>query len=353
MNKLAKLVDVIRHWFTEGKDAAIATLVRSSGTTPLPVGEMMAISSASEMQGAVSRGCVEGAILEKAQDVIRNNHATLQHFGYSDQSAWEVGLTCGGEIDVLIEPFLRSQGSVDFFERIRAQVENEEPFFLLHFLDEKNSGEKIILGREKLLYTDLSAQFMPSPTAIQELWNQPTSHIAEVALVDGKKQPAYIHYFQPASRIVIVGASEIAIYLTKMAKLVGFSVIIVDPRSMFATQARFPDADIILPKWPQDCLPSLNLKKQDALVVISHDEKIDLPALQCGLEKSIAYIGLLGSLKTRQNRFNALKEAGWQAQDLARLHAPIGLDIGSKKAEEIALSILCEIVKERNTGKLA
>jgi xanthine dehydrogenase accessory factor len=353
MNTFVKLIETIQHWHASGKDGAIATLIRSSGTSPLPVGEMMAISSSFDMQGAVSRGCVESAILEIAQDAIKENQALLRHFGFSDQSAWEVGLTCGGEIDVLIEPVPQSQDTADFFDRVLSKCKNDEPFYLFHFLDEENLGKRILCDHEKILYSDLPPSLSISPSVIRGLNNQDKSHTMDVPLTNGKNLPAFMTYFQPARRLIIIGAGEIAIYLTKMAKLLGFSVIIIDPRSMFASNMRFPDADIILAKWPQDCLPSLNLKPRDSLVIISHDEKIDLPALQIGLESCVGYIGLLGSLKTRQNRLVALKEAGWQEADLARLHAPIGLDIGSKKAAEIALAILAEIIKEKNQSRSA
>jgi xanthine dehydrogenase accessory factor len=348
VNTLAKLVNTIQFWHANGKEAALATLIRSSGTSPLPVGEMMAISSGFDMQGAVSRGCVESAILESAQDAIKNNRALLQHYGFNDQSAWEVGLTCGGEIDVLIEPMLQSRNTTGFFECVLAQLKTEEPSYLLHFLDEEHVGEKLICAHEKILYSDLPASFAIAPDGLRAVSELDGSHVMDLSLANGKKLPVFVNYLQPSSRLIIIGAAEIAIYLAKMAKLLEFNVVIIDPRSMFATQVRFPDADTILAKWPQDCLPALNLKARDALVVISHDEKIDLPALQIGLESHVSYIGLLGSLKTRQNRWDALREAGWQEPDLARLHAPIGLDIGSKKADEIALSILGEIIQEKN-----
>ncbi|MGV8026266.1 MAG: XdhC family protein [Anaerolineaceae bacterium] len=348
MNKLAKLINTIQLWHKSGKEAAMATLIHSSGTSPLPVGEMMAISSCFDMQGAVSRGCVESAVLETAQDAIKNNRTLLQHYGFSDQNAWQVGLTCGGEIDVLIEPLLQSRNTTEFFECALAQLKAEEPSCLLHFLDEEHFGKKIIYDHEKIQYSDLPASLVITPDGLHALEELDGSRVMDLPLPNGKKLPVFVNYLQPAHRLIIVGAAEIAIYLAKMAKLLEFNVIIIDPRSMFATQVRFPDADTILAKWPQDCLPALNLKVQDALVVISHDEKIDLPALQIGLESHVSYIGLLGSLITRQNRFDALRETGWQETDLARLHAPIGLDIGSKKADEIALSILSEIIQEKN-----
>ena len=351
VNTLAKLIGTIQRWHAAGKEAALAILVRSSGTSPLPVSEMMAISSAFDMQGAVSRGCVESAILEIAQDAIKNNRALLQHYGFSDQSAWEVGLTCGGAIDVLIEPMLQSRNTTGFFECVLAQLKTEKPFYLLLFLDEEHLGEKLICDHEKVLYSDLPASFTIALDGLRAVSELDGSHVMDLSLANGKKLPVFVNYLQPANRLIMIGAAEIAIYLTKIAKLLGFNVVIIDPRTMFATQVRFPDADTILAKWPQDCLPALNLKAQDALVVISHDEKIDLPALQIGLESSVSYIGLLGSQKTRQDRFTALREAGWQEPDLARLHAPIGLDIGSKKADEIALSILSEIIQEKNRSR--
>ncbi len=307
----------------------------------------MAISSNYDMQGAVSRGCVESAILTLAQEAIKNNQAIKHHFGFSDQETWEVGLTCGGEIEVLIEPLLRSLTSDKFLKQVIGCSKKKEPFYLLHCLDQEHLGKKILFNEQKVFYTDLPKGSFSLPLLNSKI-SISLPQIVEISFTSGENLPVFLQLFQLPPRVLIIGANDIAISLTKMAKLLGFSVIIIDPRAVFATQTRFPDADTILAKWPQDCLPALQLKKQDALVIISHDEKIDLPALTLGLENSLFYIGLLGSQKTCQSRFKLLKENGWKDIDLACIHAPIGLKIGSKKAEEIALSIISEIVKEKN-----
>ncbi len=353
MSTFWQLITTIQDWHSDGKDAALVTLIRSTGSTPLPVGEMMAVSSSLDMQGAVSRGCVESAILENAQDVIKKGQPSISHFGFSEENAFEVGLTCGGEIDVLINPFLRSPESESFFDAVLSGSSSEKTFSLLQSIDAAVLGKKILWTEEKLLYSDLPESFSPSFPIPMELENKPAFCIEEIPLANGKALHAFISTFQPASRLVIVGAGEIAIYLTKLAKMLHFRVIVVDPRSMFATPVRFPEADVLLPKWPQDCLPALHLQNKDALVVISHDEKIDLPALQLGLENQVGYIGLLGSTKTCQSRFDALEKAGWSKADLAQVHAPIGLNIGSKKANEIALSIMGEIIQEKNSKRSA
>ena len=353
MNTFTELIKIMQSWHSSGKDAALATLVHSSGTTPLPIGEMMAVSSSLDMQGAVSRGCVESAILENAQAVMKKGQPAMVHFGFSEESAFEVGLTCGGEIDVLINPLLRSPEASSFFAAVPACSSSEKSFYLLQSIDADTLGKKVLWNEEKIFFSDLPESHFVSLPLPMNIDDPSKPQAVEIPLADEKKLNAFINIFQPAARMIIVGASEIAIYLTKMAKMLGFQVIVVDPRSMFATSIRFPEADVILSQWPQDCLPALKLHCRDALVVISHDEKIDLPALQIGLENTVSYIGLLGSKKTRLSRFNALKELGYTETDLAPIHAPIGLDIGSKKADEIALSIMSEIILEKNNKRLS
>jgi len=353
MSTFWQLIKTMQGWHSDGKDAALATLIRSSGSTPLPVGEMMAVSSSLDIQGAVSRGCVESAVLENAQDVIKKGKPSISHFGFNEESAFEVGLTCGGEIDVLITPFLRTPESEAFFDTVLSGASGEKAFSLLQPVDAAALGKKMLWTEEKVLYSDLPEDCTPSFPLPAELENKSAFCISEIPLANGKTLHVFISTFQPASRLVIVGAGEIAITLTKIAKMLHFHVIVIDPRSMFATPVRFPEADVILPRWPQDCLPALQLQSKDALAVISHDEKIDLPALQLGLENHAGYIGLLGSTKTRQSRFDALEKAGWSKADLAQIHAPIGLSIGSKKADEIALSIMGEIIQEKNSKRSA
>lgn len=345
MKTITNLIQSIMAWHSAGKDAAVATLVQSSGSSPLPVGEMMAVSSSLDMVGAVSRGCVESAVLETAQQVMQENKAVLSHFGYNDQSAFAVGLTCGGEIDVLVEPILRSERSNVFLRTMLEMSETDKPFFWLHILNEDNRGENLLCDLDTVLYSDGTVKSAVKQGIFKQLELDMPASIIDLPLEGDQNVAVFVQAFQPAQRLVIIGAGEIAVGLVPMAKLLGFKVIVIDPRSMFASTIRFPEADTVLAKWPQDCLEQLNLNPCDHLVVISHDEKIDLPALQIGLASQVGYIGLLGSMKTRQSRFAALLEAGVKTSDLARIHAPIGINIHSKKANEIAVSILAEIIQ--------
>lgn len=350
MPTLTDHAHTVQTWYEAGKSAALAVLVRSCGATPLPLGETMVISSALDMQGAVSRGCVESAVLEAAASVIAEDHARLCHFGYSDDSAWQVGLTCGGEIDVLVSPLPPAPSGDRFLHILLALAQQTQPFFLLHILDEKALGNKLICDRAMLLYSELPSDLQLTPSWLEAVLPLSSPAIQPLPLTSGATLSAFVIPVQPPRRLFIVGAAEIAIHLTRLAKSLGFSVIIIDPRSMFATPTRFPQADVILAKWPQDCVELRTLHSRDALAVISHDHKIDIPALQLGLESDVAYLGLLGSMKTRQERFDALLASGWQPADLERIHAPIGLNLHTKKADEIALAILAQIVQEKNQG---
>ncbi|NMB63153.1 MAG: XdhC family protein [Chloroflexi bacterium] len=348
MPTLTDHAHTVQSWYEAGKRAALAVLVRSSGATPLPLGETMVVSSAMDMQGAVSRGCVESAVLEAATSVIAEDHALLCHFGYSDESAWQVGLTCGGEIDVLVSPLPPTSSGNRFLRTLLDLSQRSQPFFLLYILDENLLGKKLVCDQAALLYSDLPSDLQFTPSWLETVPPLSSPAIRPLTLASGATLSAFIQPILPPPRLFIVGAAEIAIHLTRLAKLLGFSVIIIDPRSMFATPTRFPQADVILSTWPQDCPQLHALTARDALAVISHDHKIDIPALQLGLESDVAYLGLLGSMKTRQERFDTLLASGWRPTDLDRIHAPIGLNLHTKKADEIALAILAQIVQEKN-----
>ncbi len=348
MNNLHEIIRTIQDWRHAGKSATLAILINASGSSPLPVGEMMAISSTMDMIGAVSRGCVEGAIMESAQIVMQSGQTKIEHFGYSDNAAFEVGLTCGGEIDVLITPVNQEKIGDTFLDPAAAACQKNNPFFLGVCVDEDSPGKKFLFTKKELFYSEVENknEFWDAFQTLSNTLTKPATHMVKTS--NAACTSVLIIPIFPAQRLIIVGAGEISIHLTKFAVLMGLQAIVIDPRSLFATRKRFLEADKIYAKWPQDCLEELELTSNDLLAVLSHDEKIDIPALQIGLEKDLQYIGLLGSKKTRQARFDILKEKGWQQEDVARIHAPIGIAIGSKKAEEIALSIMAEIIQFKN-----
>jgi xanthine dehydrogenase accessory factor len=297
----------IRAWSAAGEKIALATVVDTWGSSPRPLGSKLAVSQSGAMAGSVSNGCVEGAVYQEAQEVLRSGQPKLLEYGVSDDVAFEVGLACGGHLEVFLQPL-----ASEHLEVLDA-VEREQPVTLLTNLD---SGEtKLVRGVEQ-----------------------------EVAR---RHDGWFIEPYGRPHHLIVVGAIHIAIPLHRLAKLLGYRVTIVDARSKFATRERFPEADDVIVAWPDDALGRLTLDVSSHVVVLTHDPKFDLPALAAALHSDAGYIGAIGSRKTNRERFAQLREQRFSDQDLARIHGPIGLDLGGRSAEETALAILAEITAVR------
>ena len=308
---MREVMKELRLWTSEGEQVAIATVVETWGSSPRPIGSRLVATASGKMAGSVSNGCIEGAVFEEAQGVLKSGRARLIEFGVADDVAFEVGLACGGHIEIVVQPL----GP----EHLRALdlLEREIPFQLDTRLD---GSETRVLESE------------PD-------FDQPR--------VDGEwfREP-----FLRPPQLVIVGAIHIAIPLHRLGKLLGYRVTVVDARSQFATRERFPEADDLVVAWPDDALAKLILDRSTAVVVLTHDPKFDLPALRALLPSRAGYIGAIGSRKTNRNRFDALRAEGFSDQQLARVHGPIGLDLGGRGAEETALGIMAEITATRHGG---
>src|SRR5438270_7202910 len=295
----------LREWDAAGEQVALCTVVETWGSSPRPLGSKMAVTRSGKMAGSVSNGCIEGAVFEEAQRVIKSGRAKLCAFGVADDVAFEVGLACGGHIEVFVQPLGDSHR-----EALRA----------------------LAVEREGSLRTDLNTgatAFEPGAAAARDPRREGDEFVEPV--------------LTPA-QMVIVGAIHIAIPLHRLAKVVGWRVIVVDARSQFATPERFPDADDVVVAWPDEGLAKLRLDGSTALVILTHDPKFDLPALRAALASEAGYIGAIGSRKTNANRFEKLRGDGFSEEQIARVHGPIGLDLGGRSAEETALAILAEIV---------
>lgn len=295
----------LRDWDAAGEQIALATVVETWGSSPRPLASKMAVTRSGKMAGSVSNGCIEGAVFEEAQKVLESGRAKLCAFGVADDLAFEVGLACGGHIEVFVQPFGDSHRSA-----LQALAEE----------------------REGLLTTDLQS----GATTFEE----GVPYALEAARHDGR----FVEPVVTPAQMVIVGAIHIAIPLHRMAKVMGYRVTVVDARSQFATKERFPEADQVLVAWPDEGLQGLRLDRSTALVILTHDPKFDLPALRAALASGAGYIGAIGSRKTNANRFEKLREEGFTEEQLARVHGPIGLDLGGRSAEETALAIMAEVV---------
>ena len=356
---MKELLPAIQRWRGQGRDLALATVVRTVGSSPRQVGSRMVVSDSGEMAGSVSGGCVEGAVVEAALRILETRLPQLLHFGVSDEEAWAVGLSCGGAIHVLVEPMEREEGKDPVMGTLLEAVQDSR---ILAVATELPSGEgeearsptpepeghsihRLVLSPQGNVLGGLSDPDLKE-TVLTELRTVLDGKASGVREIGGRR--LFLERLEPEPRLVIIGAVHIAVVLARMAREVGFRVVIVDARDRFASPERFPEVDELILGWPQEILPRLELDDQSHVVVITHDEKLDNPALELALSSPAPYVGALGSRRTHARRLAALREAGVDEASLARIHAPIGLDIGARTPAEIALATLAEIVAVRN-----
>jgi xanthine dehydrogenase accessory factor len=328
-----EIVADLKRWLAVGEQIALATVVWAEGSSPRPPGSHMAVTSSGQMTGSVSGGCVEGAVFEEAQAVLAGGSPKRLRYGVVDETGWQVGLACGGTIEVYVEPL------VDVHRRLLTALEAEETVALATYLDGgPRRGDHLLAWPDGRMEGDRS--LAPALTALLP------GPAAELQRLAGKD--VFLQVFAPPPTLVIVGAVHVAVPLVSLAQTLGFRARVVDARRAFATRGRFPTADELIVAWPQDALEAEKLGPQHHVVILSHDPKFDLPALQIALRSQAAYVGLIGSRVTQAKRKAALREAGFSETELARIHGPVGLDLGGRKPAEMALAILAEIVAARH-----
>lgn len=304
-------------WAQAGRPCALATVIETWGSAPQPVGSQLAVDHEGNFAGSVSGGCVEGAVITEAQEVMASGAARVVDFGVADETAWKVGLACGGRIRILVEKVTAERLA------LLAAVE-----------------QAVAARRAVAVATDLASgttRLVPEQGADAEVG---------AALRAGRSrlvEQQFIAVHVPQPRLIITGAVHIAQHLAGLARGVGFAVAVIDPRGAFATVARFP-ADALHEGWPEEVLPQLGLDARTALAALTHDPKIDDPALMAALASEAFYIGALGSRRTHGQRLARLSSRGVDEAALARIRAPIGLAIGAEGAAEIALAIMAEII---------
>lgn len=339
---MRELLPVIDRWRGEQKRVALATVVRIYGSAPLPLGAKMAVASTGEMAGSVSGGCVEGAVVQEALACLASGQSKLLHFGIADELAQSVGLACGGEIEVFVTPLTTLSPPHHAFEQA---VRSGQVAMLATRLDGATLGAALHLQPDGVCIGTLGAPQLDAAVTARkaELLTTLQPQRSTVTTEAGAAE-IFIDVQPPPPRLWIVGGVHIAVALVTFARTLGFRTIVVDPRAAFATPARFGHADEVIVQWPQEVLTAANLDAAACVVVLTHDAKIDNPALAAALRSPARYIGALGARKTHARRLAALKELGVDDAQLARIHAPIGLDIGARRPEEIALAIMAEIV---------
>jgi xanthine dehydrogenase accessory factor len=335
----------LERWHAAGQRVALATVIETWGSAPRTVGAKMAVSEAGGVAGSVSGGCVESAVVEAALQVLKAGVPRRLHFGVADETAWAVGLACGGKIEVFVEPW----GS-PADEALREAARGERSAVAVTLV----GGPAQALGRKLLVDAEGKTQ-----GSLGE-WDGPARAAAAAALVAGKsarvtlgEAEAFLDVVLPPPRLVVVGGVHIAVALVRLARTLGYRTVVVDPRPAFGSRERFPDVDEVVAAWPDEALDRLALNASTAVAVLTHDPKLDDPALRAALPSPAFYVGALGSKATQAKRRARLLQAGLSEALLERLHAPIGLELGGRGPEEIALSVMAQVVAVRNgrTGR--
>jgi xanthine dehydrogenase accessory factor len=307
----------VKGWLDSGDPVALATVISTWGSAPRPAGSRMAISRSGKIAGSVSGGCLEGEVFEQAQAILKGKPASLFHYGVSDDLAWTVGLSCGGEIDVLVEPL--------------SQIHRE----LIGALDAE---------RPVVLKTDVGE----TPGA-RQLLTSPDPDVADLLEHETpvRRDGLFLEPFPRPPELLIFGGSHVAIPLTELASAIGFRVTVVDARSKFADRGRFPEARRVIHAWPDEVLKDLLMDGSTYVVILTHDPKFDDPTITAALRGRPRYIGAIGSKKTHRDRVARLTASGVSPDEIQRVHAPIGLDLGAQTAEETALAILAQMIAVR------
>ncbi|MFV0514920.1 MAG: XdhC family protein [Jhaorihella sp.] len=308
-------------WYRQGIGAALATVVQTWGSAPRRVGAQLAIGGDGRIEGSVSGGCVEGAVIVEAAEAIETGEHRLLEFGVSDEDAFAVGLACGGTIRVLIEPVGAAMPEDLLEELVAARAARRPVVYEVCLAD----------GTRRLLHDAYPERLRKDRSGFE---------------ADGE---TFVAVHNPPLRLIVVGAVHIAQALVPMARIAGYDPAIIDPREAFASEARFP-GETILHDWPDEAVARLGLDARTALVLLTHDPKLDDPALEAGLRAECFYIGALGSTRTHAKRVARLSQRGFSEAEIGRIHAPIGLDIGAAGPAEIAVSILAQMTAVLRLG---
>ena len=318
-------------WRSEGRAVAVATVVTTWGSSPRPVGSQLAADEKGEFVGSVSGGCVEAAVIAEARTVLKGAPPKLLEFGVSDEMAWEVGLACGGKVEIFVQSAAGQNDLVAALQRLRSA---RKPALVA--VDLADGRWSLWADGEPIGDAGLHAALEADAARAQ---GEERSRVVER---DGRR--VFLHVYAPPKRLALVGAVHVAQSLIPMAVAAGYDVTVIDPRSAFAAESRFPGVTM-MSQWPKAALATFGLDRRSALVSLTHDPKIDDPALAAALRSDAFYIGALGSRKTHAARVERLKEQGFSESELARIHAPVGLPIGAISPAEIAVSILAEITQ--------
>ncbi len=352
------IAEELDRWVGQGREFAVATVVAVGGSAPRQPGAALAVDRDGTVIGSVSGGCVEGAVYELCQEALENGITVRERFGYSDEDAFAVGLTCGGIIDILVTPVRADDPARPVYAAALATAARGEAAAVARVTE----GPAELLGRPLLVRPDGAHQGglgghpeLDRTVAAEARAMLDAGRTGSVTLgADGSHcgQPLtlLVESSVPPPRMIVFGAIDFAAALVRAGKFLGYHVTVCDARPVFATKARFPEADELVIEWPHRYLARTVVDARTVLCVLTHDAKFDVPLLEAALKLPAAYVGAMGSRRTHLERNERLREAGVTELELARLRSPIGLDLGARTPEETALSIAAEIVADRRGG---
>ena len=343
----------LRRWYDAGETIGLATVVGVSRSAPRQPGAAMAVGPGGEVVGSVSGGCVEGAVFELAKDVVASGDPVLQTFGYSDDDAFAVGLTCGGEVTLFVRP-VGPQRRPELAD-VLASIDAHEPVAVatvvagpapvgasLAVWPDRVAGSLGAEGLDAAVTDDARGLLSQGQTGQRHYGPHGERRQDEVTV--------FVESYAPPPRMYVFGAIDFAAAVARVGVFLGYHVTVCDARPVFATRRRFPDAHQVVVEWPHRFLGTAPVDARTVICVLTHDPKFDVPLLEVALRTPAAYVGAMGSRRTHEDRLARLREQGLTETELARLHSPIGLDLGARTPEETAVSIAAEIVQNRWGG---
>lgn len=338
---MREIISQVEGWRRQGKPIALATNVRRDGVSMRPLGAKMAVSTSLEIAGSVTGGCIEGAVYEEAQVVIQSGVPKLVSYGMPDEDRpWEIGLSCGSHLEVFVEA-LHTPPWNAIYPALKRSLDENQLVAVATLIEGHGLGNKMMVWSNG---TTLGSLGNPALDSDVEKWSHQQMGRNESSWKRFENSAIFVDVLPPPARLIVIGAVHIAIPLVTLAKTLGFHTTVIDPREAFNTRERFPHADELVKEWPPEALEKLRPDENTYVAALSHDEKLDNPALKAALASPARYIGVLGSRKNIGNRLKALREMGVTDEQLTRLNAPIGIPLGAVDPEEIAISILSEIV---------
>ncbi|MEU0110122.1 XdhC/CoxI family protein [Streptomyces sp. NPDC006251] len=354
---MLNIADTLYRWCREARPFALATVVQVSGSAPLPPGTSLAVDTDGEAVGSISGGCVEGAVYELCGQVLESGEPPIRaSFGYSDDDAFAVGLTCGGELEVMVQRI--DPADQPHLTTALEQASAGVPLSVAQVID----GPQRLLGRTLSVFGNGSSY---DGTLGSQQADRAAANLVRALLRAGRtarievggdadtcpeKLTLLVHTRAAPPRMLIFGAVDFAAALSQAGRFLGYRVTVCDARPVFATPERFPHADEVVADWPHRYLERTEVDARTAICVLTHDAKFDIPLLRLALDLPVGYIGAMGSRRTHQHRLERLREAGVPEEHLARLHSPIGLDLGAHTPEETAISITAEIIAHTHNG---